>query len=104
MRRPGREGFARNSKGSSRFRPELHSPVTLLPRPNVDGPKSPLYLEFSARQHLGSHAMRTKQEEPARKCGVRGISLTSPWKASDFRCTFHTSAVSPTATASQGRG
>src|SRR3954452_13318670 len=40
MRRPGREGFVRNSKGSSRFCQELHTLVTLLQHPQVDGPKT----------------------------------------------------------------
>src|SRR3954449_7504264 len=90
MRRPGREGFVNNCEGSSRFRPELHTPVTLLRHPQVDGPKSPLYLDFSARQHLGSDGMRTKHEEAGRKCGVRGVSLTSPRTASQFLHSFHT--------------
>src|SRR3954465_820855 len=90
MRRPGREGLVNNSKGSYRFRPELHTPVTLLRHPQVDGPKSPLYLDFSARQHLGSDGRRTKHEEPALKCGVRGVSLTSLPTASEILHSFHT--------------
>src|SRR4051794_41381253 len=95
MRRPGREGFVNNSEGSSRFRPELHTLVTLLQHPQVDGPKSPLYLDFSARQHLGSDGRRTKDEEPALKCGVRGVSLTSLLTASQFLHCFHTRPSRP---------
>src|SRR4051794_15080587 len=86
----GPEGLVNNSKGSSRFRPELHIPVTLLQHPQVDGPKSPLYLDFSARQHSGSDGRRTKHGEPARKCGVRGVSLTSLPTASEILHSFHT--------------
>jgi len=82
------ERFAGKSRETSRFRPEPHTSVTLLQHPQVDGPKSPLYLDFSAHQHFGSDGMRTKHEEPARKCGVRGIPLTSPATASHFSIVF----------------
>src|SRR4051794_20628090 len=95
MRRPGREGLVNNSEGSSPFRPELHIPVTLLRHPQVDGPKSPPYLDFSARQHLGSDGLRTKDEEAGRKCGVRGVSLTSLPTASQFLHSFHTRPSRP---------
>jgi len=103
MRRPGREAFVGKCRETSRFRPELHTSVTLLHHPQVDGPKTtPIGLLFGP----STFGVRRKAHEAWGTCAEVwsswGLPHVSPHGVAVSPLVSYP-AVSGTVTACQGR-